>query len=179
MKLIGQEIVDVANSFIGQEEIRGNQGFKDEDFEILMEAVGWETGQAWCAYFGEIVWKIAYQKQNSLFYSKLDTLFSAGAVATYTNFRRSSSFQTGETPSKGALAVWQKYHNGRWSWHGHMGIVVDWDDYTVTTVDGNTSKEGSREGIIVSDVKRDINFVVREGLVLKGFVYPASPQSIV
>ena len=47
-----------ASTFVGQEEIRGNLGFKDKTFLSLMQAVGWRKTEAWCMYFVKIYGKI-------------------------------------------------------------------------------------------------------------------------
>ena len=59
---IGDKIVEIAMNYLGQEEVSGNMGFEDDEFEKKMKAVGWEKGQAWCAYFAELVWKEAYKE---------------------------------------------------------------------------------------------------------------------
>jgi len=55
---IGEKIALTANSLVGQTEVKGNLGFHDGQFQLMMEAVGWKRGEAWCAYFTELVWKL-------------------------------------------------------------------------------------------------------------------------
>ena len=103
--------------FLDQKEIKGNQGFNDPEFDELMREVGFEDGQAWCAYFAELVWKHAllpYKggSENSSYehiFKELDKMFSAGAVATYNNFRRNPEFQVSTTPQAGDIVIWQTY----------------------------------------------------------------------
>ena len=154
------------------EEIPGNMGFKDEDFEDNMIAVGWEKTQAWCAYFTELVWKLAYTERDSTFINKLDVLFNAGAMATWNNFRKSKEFINDQEPSPGCVVIWQHYKDGKPTWMGHAGIVIEVDLNYFKTVEGNTSKAGSREGLIVGLNKRNYNFSGKNGLVLKGFIHP-------
>ena len=176
MTSIGDIIVYTAKEFIGQREISGNLGFKDEEFQELMEATGWEKGQAWCAYFAELVWKEAYKQYDISIIPQLDTLFSAGAVATYNNFRRSHIFEMSKIPTEGALIVWQSYKEKegviRPHWSGHIGIVESYYKDVIKTIEGNTNSSGGREGIEVAEKMRDLDFTVKKGLVLKGFVYP-------
>jgi hypothetical protein len=158
---------------VGQEEIRGNLGFKEERFQELMEAMGWEKGQAWCAYFGELVWKLAYSRQNGLFVSRLDKLFSASAVTTFKNFKKAGwPVHTGKNPKPGSLVVWQTYKNGKKYWTGHVGIYVE---KPFRTIEGNTNNDGSREGYKVAEKTRTFNYGSKSGLVLLGFIEPKQP----
>jgi len=159
-----------AISFIGQEEILGNLGFKDSEFQDYMETVGWEEAQAWCAYFAELVWKLAYAEIDSTYINILDKLFSGSAVATYGNFSK-SDFGTSMEAGIGDVVIWQKYKHGKPHWSGHAGIVVDIiNDDTYKTVEGNTNDKGGREGYIVSEKECDYNN--RGTLRLKGFIKP-------
>ena len=169
---IKETIVRTANSFIGQEEIRGNLGFKDEQFEEMMKAVGWRRTQAWCAYFSELVWKLAYVNSPEVV-SQLDQLFNASAVKTWHNFK-DSEFTNDQIPVKGSLAVWQKYKNGEPHWTGHIAIVTDYQEgrQSFKSVEGNTNSDGSREGYAVAEKVRNMNFHSQSGLRLLGFIHP-------
>jgi hypothetical protein len=173
LKMTKETIVKTANSFIGQEEITGNQGFKDNQFEELMEAVGWDEGQAWCAYFVELVWKLSYVQQP-LIVKELDMIMSGSVLSTWTAFKK-SSWVTDQIPEPGAIAIWQSYKNGKGTWRGHTGIVSDLIEGGFKgfhTIEGNTNDKGGREGYIVAKKKRRANFSATSGLVLKGFVHP-------
>jgi hypothetical protein len=98
METINELIINEANIWIGEKEIEGNKGFLNDRFQYLMEQVGWKKGEAWCAYFAELVWKLAYSKYNSLIVDELDVLFSAGAVRTWNNFRKDKGFECNKTP---------------------------------------------------------------------------------
>lgn len=173
---INTRIIETAKSFIDQEEIPGNLGFKDPKFEQLMKNVGWKETQAWCAYFAELVWKIAYNRINSLYIPILNKNFSASAVKTLENFKNAGwEINTSKKPKKGSLAVWQKYNMGNPLWSGHIGILVDINKNTINTIDGNTNDGGSREGIKVALKNREFNYNQNHGLVLKGFVTPKIP----
>ena len=170
--MINETIVKVASNYIGKKEISGNKGFIDPKFEEEMVKVGWSKGQAWCAYFGELVWRQAYKESGIKIDDELNRLFSASAVTTLSNFHLKSKFITSKIPVKGALAVWQHISNGVKGWQGHIGIVSDFTDSVITTIDGNTNTHGGREGIEVGQIKRRMNFGATNGLVLQGFIYP-------
>ena len=173
MERIQKLIVNVANSYLGQQEIRGNRGFIDEVFEQKMRTVGWDTGQAWCAYFAELVWKEAYAHHNSFRIKDLNELFSGSAVRTYANFRKSNLFSAENIPVPGALVIWQKYNGEEPDWRGHIGIVVSEPDIDgkYWAIEGNTNSAGGREGI---EVAKKLNIVGanRGSLREKGFIIP-------
>lgn len=169
---IGDIIVEVAKEYIGEREIPGNQGFLDSKFQAAMEGTGWTKGDAWCAFFAELVWRTAYNKAGILIDAELNKLFSASAVATLANFKKAPDFIFSKTPTRGALCIWQHYSNGASGWEGHIGIVDEFTLSTVTTIDGNTNVHGGREGIEVGRVLRRMNFGAKDGLVLQGFILP-------
>lgn len=171
---INHEIVAVAESYVGKEEILGNLGFKDEEFERRMKACGWKENDAWCSYFTELVWKEAYQQWDATIFSRLDKLFSGSAVETYRNFSKTKDFLTANKPLPGALSCWQTYKEGKPHWTGHIGIVqsVDFKNGKYTCIEGNTNDKGGREGYIVAIKNRELDFSVKNGLVLVGFINP-------
>ncbi len=166
--MIEQKIVQIAGSYVGQQEISGNKGFKNPAFQKKMQDCGWQINNAWCSFFAELVWKEAYGKSNPL-YNTLDRLFSPSAVATFGNFKgHPTNFKTGDKPKVGALVVW-RYGNG---WQGHIGIVESIDKNTFVSIEGNTNKDGGREGIEVARKHRSLGMPFRkQGLNLIGFVY--------
>lgn len=161
-------VVKIARSLIGQKEIAGNAGFNDPGFQKRMAEVGWKKTEAWCAYTGELIWKEAFTAQHVL-YAELDKCFSASAVTTWENFKRSKRFKTGQTPKRGALAIWR---HGK-GWQGHLAVVVDeMPKPDFQTVEGNTNAAGGREGIEVADKTRKTGEPFKaKGLNLIGFVY--------
>lgn len=193
MMSINQKIINRAMYYRGQQEIPGNQGFIERDlhekiddktFQEKMELCGWEKGQAWCAYFVELVWKEAYAGDPLV--SLLDILFNAGALATWNNFSK-SEFITDKKPEPGAIAIWQNYRyvtipnyhdlknsrtELRGTWQGHAGIVIEVIKNEFVTIEGNTNENGSREGIEVARKIRLLSFDIHKGLVLKGFIHP-------
>ena len=45
----------IAESYVGQQEITSNKGFKTPAFQKKMQDCGWKVGHAWCSYFAELV----------------------------------------------------------------------------------------------------------------------------
>lgn len=168
---IGEKIAKTANSFVGQEEIKGNLGFKDEQFQEMMKAVGWKRKQAWCAYFCELVWKLAYVHHLGI-NKQLSELFSGSTVQTWKNFSASGEWIVDKSPSRGAVAIWQKYKDGVAHWSGHAGIVIEVKDNKFFSVEGNTNDVGGREGYIVARKGRLYRFETDNGLRLLGFIHP-------
>lgn len=172
---INREIKNLTKKHIGQEEIRGNKGFKDKEFEKRMKVVGWESGQAWCAYFCELMWRQAYRPFIKVYDKKLAKLFSASAVQTFDRFDESDRWVTNREPVIGAVVIWQHFDDGMPDWRGHAGIAISYlnDKGTFYSIEGNTNKSGGREGYVVVKKRHNISELEKEnGLVLKGFIYP-------
>jgi hypothetical protein len=162
-----KKAAEIALKYVGQQEKINNSGFKDENFEARMDKVGWQFGQAWCAFFAELVWKEAFPEK----FKELDHLFNGGAVATWNNFSKNSDFVCDKVPEPGALVIWQNYKNGMPHWTGHVGIVVSVSETSIISVEGNTNSKGGREGVEVAKKIRPLNFETKQsGLVLKGFI---------
>jgi hypothetical protein len=172
MELVNTTIRKLAESYVGQQEVPGNEGWYDKRFQELMEATGWEFGQAYCAYFCELIWRQAYARYNSVLGYEVEKLFSGGAMRTWNNFSK-SDYQTDNKPATGAVVIWQNYKAGRPHWTGHAGIVTKVDEAYFHTVEGNTNSSGGREGVEVAEKLRPLDFEKKEyGLVLKGFIHP-------
>lgn len=158
------KVVLIARKYVGQTEKPANSGFNDADFEKKMKAVGWLKGQAWCAYFCELVCREALPEKDA----ELAKLFSASAVKTYENFKEAG--RVSDTPRPGYLAVW-RYGNG---WQGHIGVVTEvLTEKLFSTIEGNTNAIGGREGYIVARKSRYLNKpFAPKGLNLIGFITP-------
>lgn len=167
--MINDEIALIASKYIGEMETPNNSGFKDKDFEKRMRDVGWDKGMAWCSFFSESVWKEAYAK-NAEVLKRIDQLFSGSATATFKNFDLNKIFKTSkDTPVVGAVAIY-RHGNG---WQGHAAIVEKILDNATQNIEGNTSVDGSREGVAVFRKIRPIKSEYKpNGLNLVGFIYP-------
>jgi len=157
---------EIATQYIGQTEIKGNMGFKDECFQEKMEAVGFQETHAWCAYFQELVFKEAHPDKVE----ELDKLFSAGAVKTFNNFK-GAGYEISDEPVLDSLVIWQTMKNGKPHWTGHAGMVsrvIDKESFE--SIEGNTNMAGSREGIMVNTRTRKVLKDVKNGLKILGFI---------
>jgi len=160
---IRKTIRNKAFLFLDQEELKNNSGFKSPKFEMLMKSTGWQKGQAWCAFFVELVWQQA----------DLDTeLFSGSVVKTWENFHKMLGRTQTLNAEVGDIVIWQTYRNGKPRWTGHTGVVVGIDRGKLITVEGNTNNDGSREGIEVALKVRPLNYNTNNGLRLIGFIKP-------
>lgn len=169
IKELIKEVVSVAESHVGTQEIEGNMGWRDEKFFDMMKETGWKMSQAWCAYFTELVWTAVYDKEG--YAEVFDMLFSGSAQKTFRKFR-DHGWPVGRVPEIGAVVIWKFIKNGKASWTGHAGIVIDFDDKYIYTVEGNTNDDGSRDGGVVAKKRRKYAYKVSNGLELYGFVYP-------
>lgn len=167
------KVIDTALGYEGMQEIKGNLGWTSEAFENKMVSVGWASSHAWCAYFAELVWSEVYDLHG--YTKKFDALFSGSATKTYKQFE-AAGWDVGTVPVKGAVIIWRSVKGGKPSWKGHAGILIDFNDSYMTTIEGNTNADGAREGEVVAKKRRKYTFKVSNGLELVGFIYPPGIQ---
>lgn len=167
--LIGS-IISWAYEYIGKEEIRGNMGFKDVEFDKKMDSVGFKDGYAWCCLFCELVWVEGYKDFNPEMLPTLAKEFSAGTVRTFRHFKALK--WTSQTPEVGDIVIWQTYKKGVAKGTGHAAIIFEINGNVLTTIEGNTNDKGGREGYIVAKKTRKINFTNNNGLRMLGFIKP-------
>lgn len=175
MKNIQSTIVTIASSYVGIEEIPGNKGFKDAEFEAKMKACGFDPGDSWCVLFCELVWKEAYKKFNAQDTIQIiDKLFSDSALQTRNNFRENKKFVIDTIPEIGSIVIWQNISEGKVQWTGHAAIVKEIYPEHIMTIEGNTNDKGGREGYIVAIRSRKLNFdlQIQNGLKMKCFIHP-------
>lgn len=165
--MIAEKIRQVALAYVGKTETAGNSGFADPAFQRKMQAVGWQKGFAWCAFFAELCWAESYKALQPEKLDAVTKLFSGSAVATFTNFKN-AGYKTDAVPNVGDLVVW-RYGNG---WQGHIGVVVSVDGKGgFQSVEGNTNNAGGREGVMVAIKKRKTGEPFKaKGLNIVGFV---------
>jgi surface antigen len=160
------KIAEIAKSYLGQKEISGNKGFIDPSFDVKMKQVGFYKGAPWCAFFTRLVWKEGGQDVK---------LMNGSAWKTALNLQL-ADYEWSAKPKVGALVVWRSFRGGNPLATGHIGIVTDIkNDIEYSTVEGNTTDKGGREGIMVALRHRHLTkdkFTTRDGLRLMGFVYP-------
>ncbi len=125
-------IIAVAEPEIGYHEGRNADGHwnNQEKYAPAVSGLEWANFQAWCATF--VSW-CAMQSGNADVYPR--TASCALGVAWFKARGRFSEY-----PSVGAQVF---YGAGGGS---HTGLVVDFDDNTITTIEGNTNDDGGAEG---------------------------------
>ena len=180
-RTIGEGVASIAIRHIGKQEIRGNQGFKDEAYQRRIKEKGWKKGESWCVYACEADWKEAHPDEV---FDLLDELFSANAVRTWENFWNHPDFITSDTPVVGAMAIYKKVKDGDASFvndtewiRGHACTVIGYNKDVFVSVDGNSNDDGSREGYMMTKLTKNYDFKVQNGLQLLGFVYPYKQKS--
>lgn len=163
-----EQVISIAKSYEGEREVSGNMGFMNEDFEKKMRAVGFQDGNAWCCLFTELVFKEAIPSKAK----ELDKLFSASCVQTFKNFEK-AKYPIHALPRPGYLVLWQSIKDGKPQPTGHAGIVLSLKStWEFTSIEGNTSEKGSREGVIVAPNDRKVLKDVWNGLKVLGFIQP-------
>lgn len=140
MRQPSNDIVDYAASWVGVVEKGKNAGFNNEAFEKAIRAAGWLPGEAWCASFTRMIWLYVYREEPIL--PELKKVLSKGVVRTYQNAKQSKQLVVQQMPVAGGIVLW-----GTGSGRGHAGIIESvTDEFTVKTIEGNTSIKGVREG---------------------------------
>lgn len=158
------KIKEIALKYVGQKEISGNRGFIEKVFDQKMRSVGFYTGAAWCGFFAKLVWHEAQQDTSLLSASSRQLIAKATKAGNWHS-----------EPREGAVVVWATFKNGKRQTTGHIGIVTDVKGSKYSTVEGNTTDKGGREGIMVAIRHREIRpdvWRTENGLRLMGFVYP-------
>ena len=165
----GTRIVRFGKTFIGQEELTGNIGFRSETLQRLMEQIKWRRGDAWCVYFVKMLWyNMAPRAYRPVILSKV----SGNSQQTLKNLSEDKSgiFKISKFPKKGSMVIWQYFKNGVGQWKGHAGIVTRIEPKCFYTIEGNTNISGGSEGYIVGEKERKYDFVNNDGLRLRAFI---------
>ena len=170
METLRGSIKSYAFEYLGQEENKGNMGFKDPEFDAKMDSIGMVDGYAWCCLFTELCWVEAYKEFNPKILPLLAKEFSAGTVRTFRHFK--SLGWTSDEPEEGDIVIWQSYKNGTAQSTGHAAIVMEVVGDHIKTIEGNTNDKGGREGYIVASKNRKIDFKNDNGLRMLGFIKP-------
>lgn len=137
---VGKAIADEAHKWLHVREVGANAAFNDALFEAKLRDLGWRPGQPWCAYFAKMVYAEVYY--GTEYARVIDDVLTPLVVVTWRKAKASEHFKTQNTPVVGGIVCWST-GNGK----GHMGIhVVVRDEFNTTTIEGNTSRAGVREG---------------------------------
>lgn len=173
------KITNFAMKWEGIEELPGNGGWKNKEFQDLMEEVGWQKGWPWCAAFCKMIYYNVFKQVSQSISDWIMNDFTASATETYEICEQSPRWTTIiKQPVEGSVVCWQ--HGN--SWKGHEGIVIEpgageIDSY-FKSLEGNTDDSGSRLGIKVALRTRRNNFTYTEkekGLHVIGFITPPVP----
>jgi hypothetical protein len=177
MPTIGDTIAQIAKSYVGQQEIVPNQGFKDPTYAAKIKATGWTAPEPWCAAAAKVVWMQAYTALNPAMGAKAMHLYSLNSQEMGRNFHADPVWPTSTTvPTVGSIVI---FGDGNSTVTGHTGIVigVEPDGITYHTVEGNTVPDGFtgnlREGFIVATHTHKVGMPHSvTGLNLIRFIHP-------
>ena len=126
------QIVPVAELFVGW--VRETTGKNDGPWvEAIQRTTGNKKGDPWCASFVNWVLDIAYRDMNPL--------PATASCDVLLEFARKNQLLT-STPQPGDVFLVMKTKNDAI----HTGIVTEVKADTVKTIEGNTNREGAREG---------------------------------
>jgi len=164
-----QRVVTFGKTFLGQQELTGNSGFRSETLERLMSQVGWNKGDAWCVYFAKMVW---YDMVPRAYRPIILKKISGNSQQAYKNAQEDTTgvLKVSKYPKKGDIVIWQYFKGGVGQWKGHAGIVQKIGANSFFTIEGNTNDVGGREGYTVAEKERGYDFKKNDGLRLKGFI---------
>lgn len=148
-------LIAIAKAEVGYHEGRSASGSwnNQEKYAGAVPGLEWANGQAWCATF--VSWCAMKAGVGDLFPSTASTDTGASWFK--------SKGQWSEVPSVGAQVFYGS--NGDMN---HTGLVYDFDDTYIYTVEGNTNSNGSREGDGVYLKKR-----ARRDSYVQGYGHPA------
>lgn len=125
-------VVPVAELFVGW--VRETTGKNDGPWvEAIQRTTGNKKGDPWCASFVNWVLDIAYRDMNPL--------PATASCDVLLEFARKNQLLT-STPQPGDVFLVMKTKNDAI----HTGIVTEVKADTVKTIEGNTNREGAREG---------------------------------
>jgi hypothetical protein len=124
---IAKKILDVAASQIGVKEVRQNDS---PQIKIYLKSVGLYEPNPWCMAY-------AYWCVNQI--GLKNPLQAVGHCMT--QYRATPKKYISKTPKVGYLAI-QKHANDR----GHTFFVEAVNGINLTTIEGNTNNDGSRNG---------------------------------
>ncbi len=174
-------LYDTGMKYVGQEEIRGNLGFKDKMFLSLMQSVDWRKTEAWCMYFVKIV-VMEWLKEGG--WTEISPKILNGS--TQKSLRNLIAFN--EQTNPGTVVFFHNpnyntimfYENRKNSSTGHVGLPKNHELFlnnnthkiTLRTIEGNTTNADSidREGHIVAINDRLIESGPKSSLILQGFL---------
>lgn len=144
-------VVRKAKKYLGQEELPGNAGFKNEKFQSKMESIGWYKKAQWCSYNAKLIFTEAlFGKRKKL----ASELISGSSQQTWLNFKadKSGLFEVSDKPKRGSLVIWQSLTDAT---KGHVGIVVNYSKKLFKTIEGNSNNVVVNLKDLKHNIKKD------------------------
>lgn len=139
-------IISNAKQYIGKEEIPGNKGFLDPEFDKKMRSIGWITGWAWCMAFCRLNYLEIYPQFSDMIKRNI----GFGVINTFTNCSKEPFFTIVQEPEEGGIVCWSTGKG-----NGHCGLVeTKLQEHQILDIEGNTNKKGGREGLYVLEKAR-------------------------
>lgn len=161
------KIVTIAKSYLGEEEVQPNNGFKNPVIDKAMRAIGFYNGASWCGFAVMLTLFQAYSDAPN-WLSLLKKYCSASTHTMWANFKASKEFKTSQVPLLGSIVIWQD-GNGT---NGHTGLVTSITGNKFTSIEGNSNNDGSRNGYEWSENMHTLGLPHKDiGLNLLGFIY--------
>lgn len=169
MSALSDKIIEVAKSYLNQEETPNNSGFKNLWFQKVLLSMGWYKGASWCAFTGKAIWYNAFLSIDPVGAKLILKYASGSATGTYEAFAKSKEFHVQQIPVPGALVIFKEGYGPS----GHEGVVTAVNGNTFKFISGNTSVAGSREGTTVLEKDSALNKPFNpKALNLVGFINP-------
>lgn len=163
-----RELIREAERWIGTTEVGGNN--KGEAVARFQKAVdGKAQGEPWCACFVQFC-------ISEVVASFQPTLVMAKSEHCMTIWSRTSGVHRYKSPKPGYIVIW----NYEGTANGHIGIVTRViDEFTIETIEGNTSPDDNRIEREGDGVYRKIRTTKTVGkMKLVGFIAPFNPDSV-
>jgi hypothetical protein len=149
------------------EKLGKNVGFLDASFQAMMKSVGWQGGQAWCAYYVKLIYMQLFSFDRE-WLSKNITGSAMGNLNSVINLnskgdKRYIAIKNNDEPVVGDVFCLGVVGDG------HTGIVTEilgksGNGWKVKTIEGNTGASGTREGDKTASLTRTLEL----GVVSKG-----------
>jgi len=136
-------IISQSNQYLGVVEKGGNnRGFSDPIFEYKLKSVGWQPGQAWCAYTVKMLLKECNVPNtitgwSPTSYNKKDVIYTDGIFL--------EGFSSKDILVMSLSYTKFKADKSRYKGIGHTGLVVSLKPTSVVTLEGNTNDLGARD----------------------------------
>ena len=180
--ILREKLVFVAKNFVGEKEIKNNQGFQTLWVDAVMRKAGFQNGWAWCMIAVEAIYKTALTllfretgRQIKPLYDEVVKKINPSTQRTYDNFAKSESAYftvltqrqaTYEDLQVGDIVIFRQANRPLF---GHAGIIIETHKDHFITVEGNTNDSGSAEGNEFCIKERTIE-ADGSGLDVRGFI---------